>query len=302
MEFNSNMRILARLLTLALLLLLGLACSGRVRSLPTPSATSSSSLSSSTPSDSPAKRKALYYPNAKVYGERPSGARELDILTSDGLTLKAWCRPAPKDGKLIVYFHGNGGNLTALGAQLKVFEKLEVGYLAVDYRGFGQSQGDPSEAGLYLDAEATYRKAIELGYPPHRLVIFGRSLGGGVATYLASREPTAGLVLESTFTSVQDVARRTHGVAAAALVSGFPSLERMPEITMPTLIIHGDKDTTIPSDMAGTLAKASPQAEVWMVEGADHNTVRKIAGETYTERLRQFLDALPSWSALQSVE
>ncbi len=288
------MRILARLLTLGLLLCSVLACSGRVRSLPAPSATPSPSVSSSTPSDSPTKRKALYYPNAKVYGQRPSEASELDLVTSDGLTLKAWYRPAPQDGKLVMYFHGNGGNLTALGAQLKVFEKLEVGYLAVDYRGFGQSQGDPSEAGLYLDAEATYRKAVELGYPPHRMVIFGRSLGGGVATYLAAREPAAGLVLESTFTSVQDVARRTHGAGAAALVSGFPSLERMPEIQMPTLIIHGDKDTTIPSDMARTLAQASPKADVWMVEGADHNTVRKVAGEAYTERLRQFLDDLPS--------
>ena len=175
---------------------------------------------------------------------------------------------------------------------MEVFEKVEVGYLAVDYRGFGHSQGEPSEAGLYLDAEAAYQKALDLGYAPYQIVIFGRSLGGGVATHLAAQKPAGGLILESTFTSVGEVAKRTHGTAAAALVNGFPSLERMPKIAAPTFVIHGDKDTIIPPDMAETLAKASPKAEVWMVAGADHNTVRKVAGPEYTERLQSFLRGL----------
>ena len=299
--------LLSKLFALALALVLGLACSLRASDGP-PSPTSQQETSpgsgqASIPSDSATKRKALYFPNTKIYGERPSGTIEIDVPTADGLELKAWHRrPPSQDGWLILYFHGNGGNLTALGEQLKVFEKLEVGYLAVDYRGFGQSQGEPSEAGLYLDAEATYQQALKMRYAPEQIIIFGRSLGGGVATHLAAKEPAAGLILESTFTSVHDVAKRTHGAVAATLVNGFPSLDRMPEIAMPTLVIHGDKDTIIPPDMASTLAKANPKAEVWMVQGADHNTVRKVAGPEYSERIATFLGSLPKWFVLQKLE
>lgn len=239
--------------------------------------------------DNVVKRRALYFPNARVYGSKPDGFQELDVLTSDGLTLDAWYKAPPKDGYLLLYFHGNGGNLTSLGPQFEAFVEAGAGVLAVDYRGYGKSEGVPSEAGLYLDAEAVYARAAELGYSPERVVIFGRSLGGGVATYLAKARPAAGLILESTFTSVTETARRSHGARAALLVAGFPSLERMPSIPCPILIIHGTADQTIPPDMAGALAEASPDAEVWMVEGADHNTVRKCAGTEYVERLRAFL-------------
>ncbi len=296
--------LLAKLLGLALLACLGLACGPRESAGPEASAPTSKMQTPQigAPADSPAKRKALYYPNAKIYGERPTQAIEIDVLTSDGLTLKAWHRRPPTDGWLILYFHGNGGNLTALGEQLRVFERLDLGYLAVDYRGFGQSEGDPSEAGLYLDAEAAYRRAIEMGYSPAHIVIFGRSLGGGVATHLAAKEPAAGLILESTFTSVEEVAKRTHGSVAATLVNGFRSIERMPKIEIPTFIMHGDKDSIIPPDMASALAKASPKAEVWMIEGADHNTVRKAAGAEYPERIAAFLGTLRTWTVLERTD
>ncbi len=214
------------------------------------------------------------------------------MRSADGLELNAWhVRPAA-DGYLLLYFHGNGGNLSSLGAQFEAFQEAGAGVLAVDYRGFGKSQGVPSEAGLYLDSEALYDKALELGYKPERIVIYGRSLGGGVATYLASRRAAAGMVLESTFTSVEDVARRSHGAAAARLVFGFPSLERMAALTLPVLVMHGTVDDLIPPDMASALAKAGARTELWMVEGAHHNNLRHVAGAAYVSRLREFLTAL----------
>lgn len=245
--------------------------------------------------DNPVKFRHLYFPNKNVYGAPPRGVEELTLRTSDAVTLNAWYRAPTAGGPLILYFHGNGGNVTSLGPQIEAFVEAGAGVLAIDYRGFGNSEGVPSEAGLYLDSEAAYEKARELGYGPSRLVIYGRSLGGGVATHLAAAKPegAAALILESTFTSVEDVARRSHGDEAARIVSGFGSVQRMPAIDLPTLIIHGSADSTIPADMAETLQKASPRADLWMVKGATHNTVRKVAGAEYVARLRRFLEALP---------
>lgn len=242
--------------------------------------------------DNVVKRRALYFPNAQVYGTRPEAFRELEVVTADGLRLDAWYKAPPEDGYLLLYFHGNGGNLSSLGPQLEAFVEAGAGVLAVDYRGYGKSEGVPSEAGLYADSEAAYASALEMGVRPERLVIYGRSLGGGVATYLASTRPAAGLILESTFTSVTEAARRSHGDRAALLVAGFPSLDRMPDIAIPTLILHGTADTIIPPDMATALGEASPDAEVWLVEGAGHNTLRKRAGAEYRKRLRGFLEKL----------
>lgn len=242
--------------------------------------------------DNAVKTRALYYPSAEIYGDLPEGFKELTLRSADGLDLDAWYCPPPSEGFLLLYFHGNGGNLSSLGEQFEAFREAGAGVLAVDYRGFGKSQGAPSEAGLYLDSEAVYAKALELGYEPGRIVIYGRSLGGGVATYLASSRQAAGLILESTFTSVDEVARRSHGSVASKLVSGFPSLKRMAALTLPVLVIHGTRDDLIPPDMGRSLAEAGTKAELWMVKGAHHNNLRHVAGADYVPRLVEFLRSL----------
>lgn len=277
----------ARYLAMAILSAAFVTCVRRAEIVGT-----TASPSPSVPQDNIVKRKALYFPNSKRYGELPEGFRELEVTTADGLRLNAWFLAPPEQGFLLLYFHGNGGNLSSLGPQFEALAQAGAGVLAIDYRGYGKSQGVPDEAGFYLDSEAVYALAVEMGYSADRIVIYGRSLGGGVATYLASRKPAAGLVLESTFTSVQEVARRTHGQKAALLVSGFNNLERLPDIESPTLIMHGTLDTTIPADMASELSNASPNAALWMVEGADHNTLRRVAGAEYAIRITEFLEGL----------
>lgn len=261
--------------------------------VPSPTRHATPDLATQVAPDNLVKRRALYFPNQTIHGAMPSGFQELEVTTSDGLPLDAWYKAPPTGGRLLLYFHGNGGNLSSLGPQFEAFEEAGAGVLAVDYRGYGKSAGSPSEAGFYLDSEATYAKALELGYQPEQIVIYGRSLGGGVATYLAAKKQAAGLILESTFTSVTETARRTHGHKAAMLVTGFPNLDRMPKISIPVLIIHGMADRTIPSDMATTLGEASPNSQVWMIDGADHNNVRRVAGSEYVSRLRDFLEGLP---------
>ena len=234
------------------------------------------------------ERRVLYYPNKKSYGSRPSGVETLELLTADGLTLKAWHLPNESATTILVYFHGNGGNLTSLVSQFHAFKKLEVEVLAIDYRGFGDSQGDPSEEGLYLDALAAFDKAKELS-PNKKVVLYGRSLGGGVASYVATQRPADGLILESTFTSAKEVARFSHGERGAEAIDAFDSLSRLADYQGPTLIFHGTQDKTIPSRMSQQLHKAIPNSKLWLVEGATHNDLRKIAKDEYFTRLRQFL-------------
>ncbi len=238
--------------------------------------------------DTPLERRVLYYPNNKNYGERPEGVEEVKLSTEDGLSLSAWYLPPIGQAPLILYFHGNGGNLTSLSRLFALFKKANLGALAVDYRGFGSSEGEPSEEGLYKDAEAAYTWALEK-VPSSRLLIHGRSLGGGPATYLAHRKDAAGLILESTFTSAKEVARHSHGDSGAQLIEAFDSYSRVPDIKTRVLILHGDQDRTIPSFMATELHQACANSTLWIVKGANHNTLIATMGEErYGQALGDF--------------
>ena len=262
-------------------------CNQAAKKAPTPTPTPQ--IPNTVAPDTLLERRVLYYPNKKAYASRPSGVETLDILTDDGLTLKAWYLPNEAASTTLLYFHGNGGNLTALAGQFQAFRKLGTEVLAVDYRGFGDSQGDPSEEGLYLDGLAAFDKVKELS-PNNKIVLYGRSLGGGVASYVATQRPADGLILESTFTSAKEVARFSHGERGAEAINAFDSLSRLVGYQGPTFIFHGTQDKTIPSRMSQQLHKAIPNSKLWLVQGATHNDLRKIAKDEYFTRLRQFLE------------
>lgn len=239
--------------------------------------------------DNPVEQRALYFPNKKVYGQTPDSVEIVTLKTQDGLALEAWYLAPPKDGYLLLYFHGNGGNLTGLSRLFKIFEEAGLGVLAVDYRGFGNSDGAPSEEGLYLDGLAAYDYALTR-HDVSRLVIHGRSLGGGVASYVAQKKPCLAVVLESTFTSAQDVAAQSHGEKARTVISAFDTLSRMKDITVPVLILHGTEDQVIPSSMSEKLHEATPNSTLWMIEGANHGSVGRTVGpQVYCEKILEFL-------------
>lgn len=128
--------------------------------------------------------------------------QDVSFTTSDDLALSAWFIPAPTAQGTVLFFHGNGGNISHRRESLVLFHRLGVNTLIVDYRGYGQSEGHPSERGTYQDAEAAWRYLTEERHlSPDQIIIFGRSLGGAVATYLASQHSPKALILESTFTS-----------------------------------------------------------------------------------------------------
>ncbi len=196
-----------------------------------------------------------------------------------------------------MFFHGNAGNLTfplVRAERLRRLHSLGLNVLAVDYRGYGKSPGKPDEGGLYQDGESAYKRALKLAGSSDQLLVHGRSLGGGVACYIASRHPCRAVILESTFTSIPDVvARILGGWSRAYLSQSFPNLERVLQISAPLLVIHGTRDALVPYQMGEALyQRATSEKRLFTVEGATHNNLLQTAGATYLEAVKSFLDGV----------
>ena len=228
------------------------------------------------------------------------------LTASDGVRLHAWFAQAARraGGKdepvtplaTILYLHGNAGNLSHRYEKLLKLASLPADVLIVDYRGYGRSEGAPNEAGVYRDADAAWRELTERrGLPPARLVLYGESLGGAVAVELATRVPVGGLVTESTFTSIPAMGRSAYPFIPSCIVrTQMDSLARIPRLTCPKLILHGEEDEVIPFRMGRELFAAAPEPKTFLaVPGAGHDDLAWAAGRKYLEALRSFLTALP---------
>jgi uncharacterized protein len=206
----------------------------------------------------------------------------------------------PGDGRLnltFLYLHGNAANISRNLTWAVELHGLGASVLMIDYRGYGLSSGPfPSEAQMYEDALAAWNYLQhQRQVLPHELVIYGHSIGGAVGVQLATQVPqAAGLVVESSFTSMADMATRS-GYATwfpvqQLLTQHFNSLVKVSSLDMPVLYIHGLEDTSVPPDMSQQLYEATPGLkELWLVPNADHNDVVEQAGDTFEQRLRQFL-------------
>jgi uncharacterized protein len=199
------------------------------------------------------QRSMMYFPETIHTSPAQAGlpeAEEISLTAADGVHLVGWHVP-PRDGKpVILYFHGNGG---ALRYRVERFHKLigeGLGLVAVEYRGYAGSEGSPTEAGLFADAEAAY--AFAAGhYPPEQIVLWGESLGTGVAVYLAAERPVGRVILEAPFTSTAAVASGRYWFMPVRLLmkDQFRSDERIARVTAPVLILHGVNDRVVPYAM-----------------------------------------------------
>jgi fermentation-respiration switch protein FrsA (DUF1100 family) len=227
----------------------------------------------------------------------PPQAEECRFRTEDGLTLHAWWHPgrgadAPDDGPVLLWCHGNAGNITHREANLLATAECGMAALLFDYRGYGQSEGRPSESGLYLDADAAYRYLTdERGIEPGRIVVFGRSLGAAVALDLALRQPVAGLIMESAFENVRAMARLQVPLLPVGplLRCRFDSLARIGGLTVPLLMLHGDRDRIVPMSQGQAVFDAAPEPKSWhTISGAGHNDTYTVGGADYFRTLRRF--------------
>jgi uncharacterized protein len=219
---------------------------------------------------------------------------EVWLTTEDGVKLNGDFLPQASSPKVLLWFHGNAENIGFGLEQMEILAKLGINILEVDYRGYGKSEGSPDEAGIYRDADAAYDYLVKTRhFQPRNIIIYGHSLGGAVAVDLASRRECGGLVLQSSFTSAREMARRVLPIPLLGhfLKSRFDSLRKIQNARVPVLIVHGTRDETVPFSMGQRLYRAAPEPKSFIsVEGAGHNDVLAVAGEQYLRRLREFID------------
>ena len=231
----------------------------------------------------------------------PRGAEDVWFAAPDGTRLHGWYfRSETPEVASIVYFHGNGGNITNVDWIGEAFAKRGFNVFLFDYRGYGRSAGSPgAESGLYLDGEAAVDFLINnKRTSPDRIVLYGQSLGTAIATEVATRRSVGALVLESGFSSASSVAASAlpwlpsflHFLAR----NRFESARKLARIKVPVLITHGDPDPVIPTDESRALfAAANEPKKLLIVPGGGHNVFGSM-GQPYLDQVEQFIrDALP---------
>lgn len=229
------------------------------------------------------------YPDGWWHTQAELGAQDVWLRTSDDVRLHAWWVEAPGSALATLYLHGNGGNLAHRPGHLQEIAAAGSSVLILDYRGYGKSAGHPTERGLYRDADAGYAHLIGMGYQPARIVVHGESLGSAVATDLAARHPCAGLVLESPFTSLSDMAGMVVPLLGPLFARGFHTRRKIAGVHAPVLVIHGDRDRTVPYAMGRAVFQAAHEPKFfWTVEGATHDDIVEVAGPLYRARLEAF--------------
>jgi uncharacterized protein len=223
------------------------------------------------------------------------GAEEVWLTASDGVRLSALYLPHPPSRKVIVWFHGNAEDLSTAAGGMNFYSALGANLLAVDYRGYGKSEGSPFEEGLYRDADAAYDDLIQQRhFQPEDIILLGHSLGGVVAIDLASRRPCGGLIVESSLTTAREMMRRILPIPLPGYTprTRFDSLSKMARVRAPILIVHGTRDEMIPFSMGRQLFENAPQPKAfYAVEGAGHNDLLEVGSERYLGRLRTFVGA-----------
>jgi fermentation-respiration switch protein FrsA (DUF1100 family) len=238
----------------------------------------------------------LYFPSRRLDAEPRSyglAHEELELQTSDGERLHGWCigaRAAPRLGH-IVHFHGNAGNISHRLADAAALTAAGFDVLLFDYRGYGRSSGRPHEEGLYRDGRAALAGVgARAGADPARIFYLGESLGGAVALALALERPPRGLILQSTFTGIRDMARLHYPVVPGFLVpDAYPSLRRIARLRAPLLVIHGDRDDIVPFAQGQALFGAAPEPKRFhAVPGAGHNDLLAVAGRSYARTIADF--------------
>lgn len=252
------------------------------------------------------QNRLVYFP-ARTMVSTPAALgwayEEVWLETADGVQVHGWFvppphQPAPARGTVLL-LHGNGGNISHRLDSVAFFGRMGLNSFLLDYRGYGQSAGQPDEAGTYQDAEAAWRWLVEeRQLDPQRIIIIGRSLGGGVAVWLAQRHPPGALILDATFTSLPEVGAHHYPFLPVQLLSHnrYPNLERLPDIHVPLLITHSPTDRVVPFAHSQRLYAAANEPRTFLETRGNHTG--PFSAEPYRTGLRTFIDdVLPAAAA-----
>jgi len=224
-----------------------------------------------------AQRKLMYFPDAARVSPQSlglAGVEERVLETPDGARLVAWYAPAAPGRPTILYFHGNAGNLANRSDRIRKYLTRGFGMLMMSYRGYSGSTGSPSERANVADAKLAYEALLAAGVAPGEIVVYGESLGSGVAVQLAAAKPVAGIVLDAPYTSIVDVAAGAYPYLPVRpfLLDRYETLRHLPAVKAPLLVVHGEDDEVIPVAMGRAVyAAAKGPKEIVTFPGAGHS-------------------------------
>lgn len=248
----------------------------------------------------------LFQPSSRLLATPDDAGMEYETVrldTDDGETLHGWWIPAPgvsretspgEFGKqTLLFFHGNAGNISGRLENVQQFHQLGLNVLIVDYRGYGRSTGSPSEEGIYHDAAACWTHlTTDRGVSPDDIVVFGRSMGGGAATWVAARHTPGAVILESVFTNVPDIGAHHYSFLPvhALATNQFDNEARISEVDAPILFIHSRDDRVVPFKLGRRVYEAATEPKEFLEIQGGHNDGFMVSADTYLQAINGFLE------------
>ncbi len=237
----------------------------------------------------------IFFPSSEI-AQTPANwnleYEDVSFNAEDGTQLHGWYIPHPGASKVLLFFHGNGGNISHRGDSVTIFHNLGLNVFIIDYRGYGKSQGVASEDGIYQDAAAAWQYLTQTrNHASKDIIIFGRSLGGAVATHLATEVQAGALILESTFSSARDMAHTMLPLLSRLVLPRyrFDTERRIPRVNCPLLVLHSPDDEIIPFHLGEKVFQAAKQPKSFVALHGDHNSGFLQSRPEYEAALRQFV-------------
>lgn len=237
----------------------------------------------------------VYHPDRVIYANPESIGlyfENISFETSDGVRLSGWFIPKENASGVILFCHGNAGNLSHRLETIQIFHDLGLDTFIFDYRGFGHSEGKPSEDGTYRDTEAAWQYLVHARkVHPDKVIIMGRSLGGAIAAWLARRHTPGVLIVESTFTSVADVVAKLYPYLPIRLLLRFKydTVEYLSQVKCPVLVVHSRDDEMIPFTHGQRLFETANEPKQFLEITGSHTDGFLTTGTRYQEGLGQFI-------------
>ena len=220
--------------------------------------------------------------------------QNVEIVTEDNIKLHGWFIPYKNAKATVLFFHGNAGNISHRLDSIKIFHRLELNVFIIDYRGYGQSEGKITENGTYRDAEAAWNYLNAQGINGQQIIIFGRSLGASIATWLASKHTPAALIIESGFTSVPSMGQRFYPFLPIRWLTHFKydTKQYVKNISCPVMVAHSKNDEIIPYDEGREIFDNAAEPKQFLEMQGGHNDGFMVSGSTYVEGLRSFINGI----------